>query len=53
MNERGFMIEYVLLYWGFVIFLIVLSALTGTIIPSLVLLALVLAAVYWPHDHQG
>ncbi len=40
MNERGFMIEFVLIYWGFAIFLVVLWGLTGTIITSLVLLAI-------------
>ena len=40
MNERGFMVEFILVCAGVAI----------TVIPSLVLLALALAFLYWPHD---
>jgi len=40
MNERGFMMEFVPVYLGFPFFLVFLWRLTGTVIPSFVLLAL-------------
>ena len=50
MNERGFMVEFMLVCAGVAIFLVLLWRLTGTVIPSLVLLALASAFLYWPHD---
>ena len=47
-DERGFMVEFVLIYLAFFIVLFVLWGLTGTVIPSAVLLVLAVAYVYWP-----
>ena len=46
MNEREFMVEFMLVCAGVTIFLVLLWRLTGTVIPSLVLLALALAFLY-------